>query len=242
MKNITPNNELNNIATALKVNATKKSKYAITDTQVDLREYAQWAQAITNAWSAFYNYQSAVIKSLNDNTTVDREATNNAYNSLKAILALVGDVNGHPLTSNNDMLAMLSKCVIKTKRERIGEALLVESELKNLKDEQKNVHTGMDEDYIKNLEDSIEAKSESLKMLDKAAGSAKVIYTRASFSVFRKAVETQLAMIICKQEATPWEVLEAEAEARKAERKARAKARRAKARQAEAQAKAEAQA
>lgn len=230
-------------ADALIHNATIKTRKSamINGGQVGVENYAKWKTVTHNAYELFYKYQFACMHSAVTND-VNPADTTKAMNALQELLDLIGEVNGHKIIKSVDMLVIVSKYAMRDKEDLIGEALAVKSQLDNYKQEYRNIHTGMNEDYIKNLEEKIEETTAKLSALKCETDSVKIYKTRNNESTFRFNLERTLAQIINEQEAKTWEELEAEEEARKAERKAKAKSYKQAKRQAEAKAKAKANA
>lgn len=222
------NNNMNTIAKALIRNITIKDRKSarINGGLIGVDAYGSWQNALENAHTAFYKYESAKIKFGNGTLTSIKDEKDKAVEAYKSIIALIGDVNGIKLETSIEAMELVSKYSIRVTEELIGKAYTLKSELDNLKKQLDNVHTGMSEEYVSNLEKQYEAKEEELKLEKKNPGSAKKGDTMTAWNFFIYNAETRLAEAIEKQGAQPYEEILAEREAKKAANRARAKARR----------------
>lgn len=227
------NKNMSIIAQALTVNATIKSRKAamLNGEHIGIEDFAKWKAATHEVYMTFYNYNQKVLEAAFTENVDTVKVTTYAMNALQALLDMIGDVNGHRIVKNPDMiksvLVSVANYATKDKTERVGEALKVASELANYKKEYRNISNGMSEEYISALEKNIEEHTARLATLDAMPGSAKVSKTRANEATFRFALERTLAQIINCQAMKTWEELEEEEKARKEEKKARKYAKRA---------------
>lgn len=219
---------MTNIANALVYNSTVMNNKAATINggQIGVEDYGSWKTALENAHRDFYKYECAIITASINPEKSAKDATIQAFNSLQAILDLVGEINGHPIHKSADLLNVLTKYSMVDKKERIGNAMLIQSQIKNLRAELRNTNDGMSQDWIDAKEKELNAKMEALRLADKQTDSASKYNTRAKYSVFTTKLECALAKIIKGQEAKTWEELEAEEQARKDAARARRKAKR----------------
>lgn len=219
---------MNNIAKTLVRNITIKDKKSsrVTGDFVGVEAYSDWKIAIEAAHEAFYKYESAKIKLGNGTINSIKDEKNKAVEAFKAIVDLVGEVNGVKLETSIEAMELVSKYAIRDTEEYAGQALFVKSELDNLRKQLDNVSNGMSEEYISNLEKQFEAKNEEFKLEKKKPGSAKKGDDITTFTFFVNKAETRLAKAIEKQEAKPYEQILQEREEKKAANRAKAKARR----------------
>lgn len=222
------NNNMSVIAEALVYNYTifNNKESLINGGQVGVETYGKWKSTMTNAWDVFYKYECAKRDLMLKKVTtvkVEREA---AMTIFKEILDLIGEVNGFKLESSVDNLNALSQHSKHMKKSIKGKAMTLASEVSNLDKQLKNVHTGMNEDYVSNLEKQYEAKVEELKLAKKQVESADRKPTQVKFNKFLGEFEHDIASIIQQQSAQPYEEIVAEREAKKAANRAKAKARR----------------
>ena len=150
-------------ADALVLNHTVKNRKAATinGEQVGVSKFAAWKNACNTAFEAFYRYQkNCVDVAIGTESKADTTA---AFSALQTILDLIGEVNGHSLTKSLEMLTILSSYAVKDKNEYAGEALTVSSNLKDLRKSLKNVHTGMNEEYVRSLERQIAEAEEYIR-------------------------------------------------------------------------------
>lgn len=216
---------MNNLAKTLTYNATvfNNKEATVNGGQIGPEAYAIWKSTLENAWQKFYRYRYAMQLAIIDPNKTTKEAKSEAFDALQSILDLIGEVNGHAIYKSNELLDELSKHTLSGKKELIGNASYVQSQLKNLKAEFNKPHNGASEEWVTDMEEKIAAKEEELKLEKKKGGSASKFDTRVKFPKFAYEVETALAKVINGQVAKTWEELDREEEARKAARKARAK-------------------
>lgn len=219
---------MTNIANALVYNSTIMNNKAATidGGQVGVEDYGSWKTALENAHRDFYKYECAIITASINPEKSAKDATVQAFNALQAILDLVGEVNGHPVRKSADLLNVLAKYSMADKKERIGNAMLIQSQIKNLRAQLRDVNDGVSQDWIDAKEKELNAKMEELRLADKRTDSASKYSARAKYGVFATKMECALAKIVKGQEAKTWEELEAEEQARKDAARARRQAKR----------------
>ena len=202
------------------------AKARVNSDKVGIDTFAQWRAIENIAFESFYKYADARRKSANqgEKATVDAAITANAFASLRNLLALIGDVNGHKVFANTDMLNTVTSVSMVVKKPLAGEALTQKSIVDNLKKQVDGIREGMQADYIAKITADYETAKIKLAELKKLEGSCSTEHTRANTNAFYLALENELATIINEQNAKSWEELEAEAAAREAERKAKRKA------------------
>lgn len=189
----------------------------------------EWTDAVASLHKSAY---SVAVKCENEqvkleNPTIDK---GELYESIRTALAIIGEVNGHRLHSN-DAIATLIVGYANRRANADSPALqLVNSRINNNKRllAVYEKTAGVDPASIQNIKDEIETlENERATLLSEADNRHKVV-TRTSANAFRLDVEHLFARIITDQSAKTWEELEAEKAARNAERRAKAKARKAK--------------
>lgn len=222
---------MNNIAKALARNTTiaDKKTARVTGDYVGLDVYAEWRTALETAHVAFYHYERAKTSLLAGKVQSVKPEKESAIQAFRTIIALVGEVNGIKLDSSIETMESLSKYAIKDTEKLIGRAETIQSEIKNLNNQLDNVHTGMNPDYIANLEAQLDAKEEELRLEKKKPGSVKKGNTMTKFdgnNGFAYNIEKRLGQAVEGQEAQSYEDIVAEREAKKAVARAKAKARR----------------
>ena len=207
--------------------AVKNNRAALVNSKnVDIKDFANWKVAEDTAFRAFYEYADARRKAarMGENAKVDKAITDNAFNALRAILAIVGEVNGHKLIANEAMLNDLAGASRVEVKELIGEALTQKSVRDNLKKQVDGIHAGMNPEYVEKVQHDYEVARIHFNELCKLEGSCKTETVRVKKNQFYVALETGLAQIIKEQNATPWEVLDARDANIKAERDAKRRA------------------
>lgn len=216
------------IRDTLGVNYTKKSKSAITGDQVGAENFAKWKVAVENCRKEFYKYECEKHKAASMGDKASVNATN-AFNALQAILNIIGEVNGHALVKNQQMLDVLSTVTLSKTKPLAGDALNLASQLKNARARLDELnYNGVNPDAVTNAEERVAELEESLKLAKRQTGSCAPMTSCVKENTFRTKFEEEFyKTVIAKQEAKSWEELEAEEAARKAERAARAKARKA---------------
>lgn len=219
---------MNNIAKTLVRNITVKDKKSsrVTGDFVGVDNYSSWKSTLETAHAVFYKYEHAKINLGNGTVQSIKDEKDKAVESYKAIVALVGEVNGIKLETSIEAMELVSKFAIRTTEQFAGRALTLKSERDNLRKQLDNVSNGMSEEYIENLQKQFDAKEEELALEKKKPGSAKKGDTMTTWSFFIYNAETRLAKAIEKQEAQSYEDIVAEREAKKAANRAKAAARR----------------
>ena len=205
----------------LTIHNTKAS--TISGDQIGADLFAKWKEAQEVAYQAFYRYQHAktVASISGTDAKVDPAIVTNAMNALQALLDMIGNVTGHKIAKNPDMLDEVSAYAMSDRKDLAGKAWTLNEKVKQYKKDLKNVHEGMREEYVKSLQDGLAQAEEELAIAKKGTDSASKYNTRRPFSTFRTKMEEKLAKIIKGQAAKTWEELEAEKAKIDAERKAR---------------------
>lgn len=205
----------------------KNNRSALVNSKnVDIKDFANWKVAEDTAFKAFYEYADARRQTarMGEGAKIDKAITNNAFNALRAILAMIGEVNGHKLIANEAMLDDLAGASRVEVKEYIGEALTQKSIRDNLKAQKDSIHAGMNSEYVEKIEHDYEVARIHFNELCKLEGSCETKTIRAKKNQFYVALETGLAMIIKEQNAMSWEALDERDATIKAERDAKRKA------------------
>lgn len=206
--------------------------------KVGVANYEKWHEAMQVAHGAFYDYKHAVDQQAKGKK-VDVEAKKNeGMKALQAILDLVGTVNGFTVKKNEDIFADLSVTAVKAKTDLKGRALLIDSKLKIVRKELRNIN-GAEPTWVESKEAEKDSLSAELSRLKKLTESGDSYNTQASYDNFSADFERALAKIVNKQNMKSREELEAERKAEKDKKREENKAKRQAKRQAEAKAKAE---
>lgn len=233
------NNTMNIFAQTLIANKTvaKKSAARITGDKVGLDNLTKWQSAMTTAQQAFYNYEKAVDDKVKGKGDCVESAKNAGMSALQTIFDLVGKVNGHAISKDDDLFAKLAKTAIYLKTELKGEALTIQSQLKNLDKELDSASNGVNPEWLEAKQEeynTLESKFNALKNLPESGDTKPAC---RSFNAFCSEFERELSVTISGQAMKSWEELEAEKEAKRQERRAKTKAKQQAKKQAEAQAK-----
>ena len=196
--------------------------------QIGVEGFATWKTQIEAlhraAYKAYVVCENSGLKA--ESTSIDKTEI---FTAIRGILATIGEVNEHKLVANAEMaIAMIG---YSGRRGNVDAPALqlCTSRLNNAKKELRDAQgvTGLDKDYIPNLEKRVVELEEEKSNLLKTADMRHKQPTRTSINAFRLDVEHFLARVISGQLAKTLEELDAEDAARKAERNARAKARKA---------------
>lgn len=213
------------IANALTDNMSvaNSSKAKITVEAVGVEAFTNWKFAETMAYEALYRYAVSRRHAANigGEAVADAKIVSTAMNTIQLMLDCIGEVNGHPVCKNQSMLDLLANCVIVAKKPLAGEALKLDSIVKNYRAQLKAVSEGMNEEYIEQLNADYLAAKIKLDELKKLEGSCTTEETRVTFNAFRFKIEQAMGIIVAEQEAKTWEELEAEKEERRKARRAK---------------------
>lgn len=218
----------------LELNYYKKTKSAITGDQLGAELFAKWKVAVDNFRREAYKYRSAkrVNAGLGEDA-VPYDATP-AFNALQVILDLVGEVNGHCIVKNGDMLEILTETAIKDTEALAGEALTIASELANAKKRLKALdYNGVNPEAVTQTVELIAELEEKLRVAKAQTGSCTPGTDRATETTFRKNFEKKFYKVVVEKQALKtWEELEAEKEERRKARREATKAKKAQAKSA----------
>ena len=167
----------------------------------------------------------------NNGLTVESSTVNKSdvYNALRAILAVIGEVNGHKLYANEELATLIIGYAGKRANADSPELQLCLSKLRNRQKELAEYENtnGVNPASIKKMREEIEKLQEEKSDLLKSPDNRIKVATRSSANAFRLEVEHKLARAIANQKAKTWEELEAEAEAKRKERRAKTAAKKA---------------
>ena len=225
------NNTTMSIVESLKIGATIANRQAarVSEKSVSIDDFSRWMAAEKRAYDAFYDYacetrKVAVAHTRGEEYTMSDAIRNAAFDALRTIFAVIGNVNGAPLRPNNEVMAILANTSVKEDTSLIGEAFKQASIVRNLKQEVDAFAAGMNVEYMNAKRLEYGAACEKLRLLKKQENSCDRRKVRATFGAFRSALELELSAIIAKQEVTPRATLEAREAALKAERAEKRKA------------------
>lgn len=206
-----------------------KKEARVNENRVSVELFANWMALEKVAYNALYDYAEArervkVAKSHGEDCTIDKAISDSAFSALRSLLNAIGEVNGHKLIANDDMLIDVCACVYTVKKPLVGEAFTQASIVANLRKEVNGFANGMNPEYVQAKTVEFEAAKVKLALLKKQVHSCDNKKERAKFDEFRLSIENELARVANKQEMTPRAELEARDAALKAERAAKRKA------------------
>lgn len=196
--------------------------------QIGAEQFTAWKNAVKNMLKPAYIIASARHDAIVNGykSTIDQSAL---YDAVKAVLGIVGKVNGHDL----DVKALADNiigCSYSWKVKDLSPELMFARSAKRndeaLLRKYKSMN-GVDVNTIYDVEDKIEAQKEKIAELEAIPGNCVREYTLVSEGVFRTAVERFIGDAVKEQSAKTWEELEAEAEAKKEARRKRQQEKRA---------------
>lgn len=227
----TTNISLSISATALQDILSDNNRYAsalINAKHIGAEDLKAWTTLVNNLHIAAYR---VYVTCENSGLTVDSKSVDKTpvYEALRAILAIIGDVNGHKLYANEELATLVIGYSGKRGNADSPALQYCLSKLGNRKRElakAKDIN-GLEPKYIKSLEDQIAELEEEKKELLSSADNRVKKPTRTTANAFRLDLEHRLARVIADQKAKTWEELEAEAEAKRKERRAKTKAKKA---------------
>ena len=181
-----------------------------------------WNTLVNDLHSAAY---SVYVTCENNGLTVESASVDKSavYTAIRAILAEVGEVNGHKLCANEELATLIIGYAGKRANSDSPELQLCLSRLRNRMKELAEYEqtNGVNPATIQALKDEIEELSKQKKALLDSPDNRIKVATRSSANAFRLEVEHKLARAISEQKAKTWEELEAEAEAKRKERRAK---------------------
>lgn len=197
---------------------------SLTADHIGSENLSVWTSLVADLHKTAYSVY-ALCESSNlsvDSDSVDKTAV---YNSLRAILTTIGEVNGHKLYANEELATLAIGYAGKRGNDDSPELQLCLSKIRNRNkelNEYKNTN-GVNPEAIKSMEKEIaELEEEKKALLDSPDNRIKKP-TRTPANTFRLEVEHRLARAISEQQAKTWEQLEAEAEERRKARRAKTK-------------------
>lgn len=203
-----------------------KSTRRITGADLGAELFAEWKIACREFWNASYDYEHAKTVNMGEDSEVDNTV---AMDTLKVLLDLIGEVNGHKLRRKSDMLSRFTPKVYRAKTVLTGKAETLAETKRKVGQQIREIKAGMNEEYIEGLHKEYAQLEEELKLAKKELQSGNNKDVRVNETTFRGIIEDELAKIIQEQTMIPREVLDAEEAERKARKKAAKKAAKAKA-------------
>lgn len=211
----------------------------ISADQVGAESLNEWKTLVNKLRQAAYDvYVHCENNDLSvESTAVDKTAV---YNALRAILAELGEVNGHKLLANEELATLVVGYSGKRANKDSVAMGLVKSKIANttkLLREYKGIN-GVNPDAIKAMEADLEKlEAEKAELLAQPDNRIKEP-TRVPEATFRLDLEHKLARVIADQKAMTWDELEERDRKIKEDRKNKNKQRKAEKKAAEAQAQA----
>lgn len=198
-------------------------------------DFDAWKKSINDLHSAAYGvYALCENNNLRVNSiSVDKSAV---YNAIRAIFAIIGEVNGHKLCANEELATLIIGYAGKRGNADSPELQLCLSRIRNRQRELSEYEqtNGVRPETIQKMKEEIEQLQQEKSALLAAPDNRIKKATRSTANTFRLEVEHRLARAIANQQAKSWEELEAEAEAKRKERRAKTAAKKAAQKQAEA--------
>ena len=180
-----------------------------------------WTDIVTRLHSVAY---SVYVVCENNNLTLESSSVDKSalFNTLREVLSVVGEVNGHKLYANDDLANLVMGYSGKRGNDDSPELQLCLSRIRNRTRELKEYEkvNGVKPETIQAMKDEIEKLEEEKQALLNNPDNRIKKPTRTSARAFRLDVEHRLARVITEQQAKSWEELEAEAEAKRKARRA----------------------
>ena len=210
-------NPIENLSENLILVSKMQKSFAITGEHLGAIPFTTWSNAVRKLHAEAYK----VVHIAHDDdltkmdTTIDKSAL---YGAIREVLALIGEVNGHKLNCNEAVAIMAVAEASRTVNVYHGEALMVKSQLDNVKSALRKVEdadNGVSEGYIANLEKQKSEFEEKLAELKLVPDMVTVERTRVNDKSFRASFEHYLGDLVTGQKMKSWDELEAEAKARK---------------------------
>ena len=181
----------------------------ISADQVGAESLNEWKGLVNKLRQAAYDVYAYCENNdlATDSTAVDKTAV---YNALRAILAELGEVNGHKLLANEELATLVIGYSGKRANKDSVAMGLVKSKIANTKKllgDYKDTN-GVSPEAIANLEKELEElEAEKAELLAKPDNRIKEP-TRVPEATFRLDVEHKLARVIADQKAMTWDELE----------------------------------
>lgn len=190
----------------------------------DVKEWSAWDTVMKSAYNTFFAYQNAKIAVSRGDKSVEaiKPVVDKAYDDLRTILTLIGDINGFKLLLCKDTLDLVSAKVVSNRKDLVGHASLLNSQIKNIKEQiQDNINANSENsmDNIVRLNAELDKLNKEYKAECCKEGSASAYKSQVSINIFRRDCETELALLIRDQSAKSYEDIKAE---RKTKNKAKA--------------------
>lgn len=225
------NNKITVSATTLQDCLINNNRYAgvrLNADQLGAENLKGWAGLMTDLHSAAYSVYAFCE---NNGLTVESATVNKTevYNALRAILAAIGDVNGHKLYANEELATLIIGYAGKRANADSPELQLCLSKIRNRQKELAEYENtnGVNPASIQKMKEEIAELIEEKSALLNSPDNRIKVATRSSANAFRLEVEHKLARAIANQQAKTWEELEAEQEAKRKERRAKTAAKKA---------------
>lgn len=227
-------NKLTNIAKAILDARTIKNKTARTiNTHLGLtaEEFYNWDRTLNRLHEHCYEMNRADYKRDDEKFELHKDC---AFEELKALLDLIGDVKGAPIRNSVERLGLVSGFAVKDKAVLVGKALEHKSVVNNLAKQVRDMENGngvmlngINKDVYKEKCAELEKARKDQKALEKEVGSRDVMPEMSTFNTFKIDVQDYFAKIINGQNMKSYEEVQKELEEEKAAKKAAKKAKKA---------------
>lgn len=195
----------------------------ITGDKVGAENYAAWKTAMTAAHEHFYRYEYAVDLFARGKEVDIKAAKNAGMDALKAVFALIGEVNGFTIKCSEELFAEVAKYAVRETTELVGEAFKIRSVVKNLEKELEHTN-GANPEWLTAKQAELAQAEAALAIAKKSTGSGKPVDKMSTYNSFVKNFERKIAKLTMEQSMKSYEVIMAEREAEKAAKKAAKKA------------------
>lgn len=194
----------------------------LTADQLGAENLKAWNDLVNTLHSAAYSVYAFCE---NNGLTVESDSVDKSavYTAIRAILAEIGEVNGHKLCANEELATLIIGYAGKRANADSPELQLCLSKIRNRQKELAEYENtnGVRPESIQAMKDEIAKLTEDKQALLSSPDNRIKVATRTTATAFRLDVEHKLARAIADQKAKTWEELEAEAEAKRKERRAK---------------------
>lgn len=240
MKNTTNITPIPGMIDALTLSGDMPKNWAIKRDSIGSVNYAIWTFEIKGLQMAVYDlekYESDyAITDPSRNVLPYNEdwyqyLKDAVYTQARVIMDLIGPINGHKFRDTNKVVSIARKYATVLKDEWHGDALLTESQLRNVKSELELLDkfpNGVREGYREEREVLKATLEEKLKEFRSVPGMRYPQPAATPAATFRKNLEHELALLVTNRKMKSWEELEVEKEIKRRERRARTAEKRAK--------------
>ena len=218
------------IATVLNQASTIKSapkSHAFVKSNCSATEYAVFSVSIKNALDALYALGAGMHNNKVNRTNgaedkvVDLgDVRTTAGNAVQKILDSIGNVQGHKLIKNAELINDLAKKTVDTRGALVGDALTAKSDADYYRD---RIKEGGNAEYLAEMQEKLDIAKATSTLLQGKPGSRDGKPTRINDTTAFKSIERELMDIVAKQYAKTPEQVAAERAKAEADRKAKRK-------------------